>query len=49
MSSKPPQHDVDESALEVSTPKTWAAGIPGVLVSLDRAVEQMGVGRTVKT
>jgi molybdopterin-dependent oxidoreductase alpha subunit len=49
MSSKPPQHDVDESALEVSTPKTWAAGIPGVLVSLDRAVEQMGGGRTVKT
>ncbi|USX48593.1 FdhF/YdeP family oxidoreductase [Lentzea sp. HUAS12] len=49
MSSKPPQHDVDESAIEVSTPKTWAAGIPGVLVSLDRAVEQMGVGRTVKT
>ena len=49
MSSKPPQHDVDESALEVTTPKTWAAGIPGVLVSLDRAVEQMGVGRTVKT
>jgi molybdopterin-dependent oxidoreductase alpha subunit len=49
MSSKPPQHDVDESALEVSTPKTWAAGVPGVLVSLDRAVEQMGVSRTVKT
>ncbi|RAS64578.1 molybdopterin-dependent oxidoreductase alpha subunit [Lentzea atacamensis] len=49
MSSKPPQHDVDESALEVTTPKTWAAGIPGVLVSLDRAVEQMGVSRTVKT
>ncbi|WP_330270336.1 FdhF/YdeP family oxidoreductase [Lentzea sp. NBC_00516] len=49
MSSKPPQHDVDESAIEVSTPKTWAAGIPGVLVSLDRAVEQMGVVRTVKT
>ncbi|GAB2861305.1 FdhF/YdeP family oxidoreductase [Lentzea nigeriaca] len=49
MSSKPPQHDVDESELEVTAPKTWAAGIPGVLVSLDRAVEQMGVGRTVKT
>ncbi|GGU75982.1 FdhF/YdeP family oxidoreductase [Lentzea flava] len=49
MSSKPPQHDVDESELEVTTPKTWAAGIPGVLVSLDRAVEQMGVSRTVKT
>jgi molybdopterin-dependent oxidoreductase alpha subunit len=49
MSSKPPRHDVDESELEVSTPKTWAAGVPGVLVSLDRAVEQMGVGRTVKT
>ncbi|GLZ32713.1 formate dehydrogenase subunit alpha [Lentzea sp. NBRC 105346] len=49
MTSKPPSHDVDESQLEVSAPKQWAAGIPGVMVSLQRGVEQMGVTRTVKT
>ncbi|TWP47464.1 FdhF/YdeP family oxidoreductase [Lentzea tibetensis] len=49
MTSKPPSHDVDETQLEVSAPKKWAAGIPGVVVSLQRGVEQMGVGRTVKT
>jgi molybdopterin-dependent oxidoreductase alpha subunit len=49
MSRKPPQQDVDESQLEVSAPKEWAAGIPGVLVSLQRGVEQMGVARTANT
>ncbi|MEJ2853625.1 MULTISPECIES: FdhF/YdeP family oxidoreductase [unclassified Saccharothrix] len=47
--SKPPQQDVDESRIEVTGPKTWAAGLPGVAVSLKRGVEQMGVGRTVTT
>ncbi|NUT96124.1 MAG: FdhF/YdeP family oxidoreductase [Saccharothrix sp.] len=47
--SKPPQDDVDESRLEVTGPKAWAAGLPGVAVSLKRGVEQMGVGRTVTT
>ncbi|KAA2266162.1 FdhF/YdeP family oxidoreductase [Solihabitans fulvus] len=49
MSRKPPQQDVDESQLQVSKPKEWAAGIPGVLVSLQRGVEQMGVSRTAQT
>ncbi|GAA0242319.1 FdhF/YdeP family oxidoreductase [Saccharothrix mutabilis subsp. mutabilis] len=47
--SKPPEHDVDESRIEVTGPKTWAAGLPGVAVSLKRGVEQMGLGRTVTT
>ncbi|MEV0678098.1 FdhF/YdeP family oxidoreductase [Actinosynnema sp. NPDC050436] len=47
--SKPPQHDIDESQLDVTGPKRWAAGIPGVAVSLKRGVEQMGVARTVTT
>ncbi|MEU6153723.1 FdhF/YdeP family oxidoreductase [Actinosynnema sp. NPDC047251] len=47
--SKPPQHDIDESRLDVTGPKRWAAGIPGVAVSLKRGVEQMGVARTVTT
>jgi molybdopterin-dependent oxidoreductase alpha subunit len=49
MTTRPPQHDVDESQLEVGKPKQWAAGIPGVMVSLQRGVEQMGVTRTAKT
>ncbi|MCP3800927.1 FdhF/YdeP family oxidoreductase [Allokutzneria sp. A3M-2-11 16] len=49
MSRKPPEHDVDESQLVVGKPKDWAAGLPGVAVSLKRSVEQMGVGRTVRS
>ncbi|MEO6084697.1 MAG: FdhF/YdeP family oxidoreductase [Umezawaea sp.] len=49
MTRKPPQQDVDESQLDVSKPKGWAAGIPGVAVSLKRGVEQMGVTRTAAT
>jgi molybdopterin-dependent oxidoreductase alpha subunit len=44
-----PKHDIDEAQLEVHKPKDWAAGIPGVAVSLMRGVEQMGTGRTVRT
>ena len=44
-----PRADIDEAALEVHKPKDYAAGIPGVAVSLLRGVEQMGTGRTVKT
>ncbi|WP_424184818.1 FdhF/YdeP family oxidoreductase [Actinokineospora sp. G85] len=49
MVSKPPTEDVDEADLEVSAPKDWAAGIPGVAVSLRRGVEQMGLVRTART
>ncbi len=49
MSRKPPEQDIDESTLDVHGPKTWAAGLPGVLVSTQRGIEQMGVTRTVRT
>ncbi|SDD52468.1 FdhF/YdeP family oxidoreductase [Actinokineospora iranica] len=49
MTGKPPEQDVDESALDVTPPKRWAAGIPGVVVSLKRGVEQMGAVRTATT
>ncbi|MET1072958.1 MAG: FdhF/YdeP family oxidoreductase, partial [Umezawaea sp.] len=49
MTRKPPQQDVDESQIEVGKPKGWAAGIPGVAVSLKRGVEQMGLTRTATT
>ena len=48
MTREAPTNDVDETRLEVGKPKGWAAGIPGVAVSVARGVEQMGVGRTVK-
>jgi molybdopterin-dependent oxidoreductase alpha subunit len=49
MSRKPPVEDVDESQLDVHERKTYAAGVKGVLVSLQRANEQMGAGRSVRT
>ncbi|MDQ3403534.1 MAG: FdhF/YdeP family oxidoreductase [Actinomycetota bacterium] len=49
MVRKPPERDIAESDLSVTAPKEWAAGIPGVAVSLARGVEQMGVGRTAQT
>ncbi|WP_103348754.1 FdhF/YdeP family oxidoreductase [Amycolatopsis sp. CA-128772] len=48
MTREAPAQDVDETRLEVGKPKGWAAGIPGVAVSLARSVEQMGTARTVK-
>ncbi|KAA9158563.1 FdhF/YdeP family oxidoreductase [Amycolatopsis acidicola] len=49
MTRNAPTDDIDEAALEVHKPKHWAAGVPGVAVSLLRSVEQMGTGRTVRT
>jgi molybdopterin-dependent oxidoreductase alpha subunit len=39
----------DEGVPEVAAPKKWAAGIPGVLHSLEYALEQMGGVRSVRT
>ena len=41
--------EIDEGDLTVGKPKRWAAGLPGVLVSLKRSVEQMGTATTVTT
>ncbi|GAA3858399.1 FdhF/YdeP family oxidoreductase [Saccharothrix violaceirubra] len=49
MDRNPPEHDIDETRLDVGEPKRWAAGLPGVAVSLKRGVEQMGVVRTATT
>ncbi|WP_406635689.1 FdhF/YdeP family oxidoreductase [Amycolatopsis sp. WGS_07] len=49
MTREAPTGDVDEARLEVGKPKGWAAGIPGVAVSLARGVEQMGPIRTART
>ncbi|MEO6309707.1 MAG: FdhF/YdeP family oxidoreductase [Leifsonia sp.] len=48
MTVKPPTDDVSDDQIEVNAPKTYAAGIPGVLHSMEPAIAQMGVGRTLK-
>ncbi len=43
------KYDYDENAIVISPNKSYAAGVPAVMVSLLRGREQMGVGRTAKT
>ncbi|MFD4469499.1 FdhF/YdeP family oxidoreductase [Rhodococcus sp. NPDC058505] len=49
MTRKAPAQDIDESQVAVSPPKDHAAGVKAVVVSMERAVEQMGVARTAQT
>ncbi|EWC61932.1 putative formate dehydrogenase oxidoreductase protein [Actinokineospora spheciospongiae] len=49
MTRKPPVDDVNDDNPDVREPKRWAAGIPGVAVSLNRGVQQMGAARTART
>ncbi|MEU1984526.1 FdhF/YdeP family oxidoreductase [Nocardia sp. NPDC019395] len=44
-----PAHDIDESELTVTAPKTQAAGVKAVAVALERAVAEMGIHRTART
>jgi formate dehydrogenase major subunit len=44
-----PVKDIDENDLEVHGPKTAAAGVKAVMVSLDRGISQGGVARTVRS
>jgi len=48
MTKKPPVQDVSDADIEVGEPKTWAAGVPGVLHSMGPAFQEMGVIRSVK-
>ena len=48
MVSKPPIENETDDAIEVSGPKEWAAGVPGVIHSMEPALSLMGVGRTAK-
>jgi molybdopterin-dependent oxidoreductase alpha subunit len=45
----PDVEETDENDLEVGKPKEWAAGIPGVLNSMQPAIKHMGLSRTEKT
>ncbi|MDV2475949.1 FdhF/YdeP family oxidoreductase [Rhodococcus zopfii] len=49
MTRRAPVDDIDESTLEVAAAKDHAAGVPAVLVSLQRAYAQMGAVRTLST
>jgi molybdopterin-dependent oxidoreductase alpha subunit len=44
-----PVTEADESDIEVGRPKSWAAGVPGVLHSMEPAIAQMGLVRTGRT
>ena len=48
MVSKPPTENENDDAIEVSGPKQWAAGMPGVIHSMEPALSLMGLGRTAK-
>lgn len=43
------RYEFDENDVVVTGEKSYAAGVPAVLVSLRRGVEQMGVARTART
>ena len=49
MASKAPKHNIDESELSVTKPKSKAVGIPAVMNSLKISLEQMGPLRSVQT
>ena len=49
MARKAPERDINEEELEVGGRSEAAAGVKGVLVSLQRSWEQMGLARTVRT
>ncbi|TFD26363.1 FdhF/YdeP family oxidoreductase [Cryobacterium cryoconiti] len=40
--------DFNEDAIEVSRPRTWAAGVPGVTHAMGPAFRQMGVPRSLR-
>ncbi|GAA1937632.1 FdhF/YdeP family oxidoreductase [Microbacterium aoyamense] len=49
MARKPPQNDIDETRVRVTSPKKVAVGVPAVLHALQIANDQMGVVRSVQT
>ncbi|MBV9869098.1 MAG: FdhF/YdeP family oxidoreductase [Frankiaceae bacterium] len=46
---KPPRDDVTDDEIEISKPARWAAGIPGVMHSLQHAEQEMGAWRSQST
>ncbi|QBE47936.1 FdhF/YdeP family oxidoreductase [Leucobacter triazinivorans] len=48
MTPHAPEEDFSDADIEVSEPKTYAAGLGGVFHSMEPALTQMGLARTVK-
>ncbi|MBZ4487949.1 FdhF/YdeP family oxidoreductase [Microbacterium sp. cx-55] len=48
MVTKPPQNDIDETALRVSKAKKVAVGVPAVVHALEMSIEQMGAVRSAR-
>jgi molybdopterin-dependent oxidoreductase alpha subunit len=48
MVTRPPQDDIDETALRVSAPKKVAVGVPAVVRALQMSMDQMGPVRSAK-
>ena len=48
MPSTPPRDDIDEGQVEIGRPKRKAAGVPGVVASLQHALGQMGATRSLR-
>ncbi|MFP7761335.1 FdhF/YdeP family oxidoreductase [Marisediminicola sp. LYQ85] len=48
MTMKPPMSGSTDNEFEVSKKKNWAAGVPGVVHSMQPAITQMGFPRTLK-
>jgi formate dehydrogenase major subunit len=48
MSSEPPVDDVTDDDIEVTHSKAWAAGVPGVLHSMEPAISEMGAARGMR-
>jgi molybdopterin-dependent oxidoreductase alpha subunit len=49
MASKAPKHNIDESKLSLTKPKTTAVGLPAVTNALKISLEQMGPLRSIQT
>ncbi|MDQ4051526.1 MAG: FdhF/YdeP family oxidoreductase [Actinomycetota bacterium] len=43
------QHEIDEGEIEVGEPKSAAAGVEAVAISMKRAIDQMGVTRSTRS
>ena len=48
MTPKAPRDDFSDADIEVTEPKSYAAGMGGVFHSMEPAILEMGLGRTVK-
>jgi formate dehydrogenase major subunit len=46
---KPPKNDVTDADIVIGKPKQWAAGVPGVMHSLQHAEREMGAWRSQST